>query len=247
MIAFLCVSACGSGREIAYINDAQRDSAEVILHTYTNSIHPYDQLYIYVNSANPEAADPFNQKISLQGYIVDESGYITLPILGKIVVSGFPIDSVQSRIEKLLIERGYVNDPVVTVNLMNFRVSVIGEVRSPQELHLEGERLTIFEALAQCGDVTGHGMRDNVLVVRDMGGTDTIMQIDLTQKSVFESQAYYLQNNDIVYVEPTKKWKRRAYRDENVPQYISLGVSLSISLSILILLLSRRWDTFFGR
>ena len=124
----------------------------------------------------------------------------------------------------LLIEGGYVTDPVVTVNLMNFHVTVIGEVHKPRVVVAEGSRLTIFEALAQCGDITIDGLRTNVVVVRSGINTQTVDTLDLTRKEILNSPYYYLQQNDIIFVEPTEKKKRKAWRNEDWPKYLNIGV-----------------------
>ena len=256
------VSSCSSHKELAYISDAERDSAQQILTTYAHTIHPGDLLYIYVNSEVMESVVPFNQETHIEalemsrlnmaggsngeqqmsdtyrnrkqrqvsGYLVDEQGFITFPVLGKINVAGLQYDSVESIIQKRLISGEYVTDPVVTVSSMNFRVSVVGEVRIPKELHITGERLTIFEALAMCGDITIDGKRENVVVLREKNGSITPIEIDLTKKTIFDSEAYYLQQNDIVYVEPADWKKRRANYDPSTIQdavsYGRFGVSL---------------------
>ena len=244
--------------EMAYISDAERDSAQQILTTYANTIHTGDQLYIYVSSEMIESVVPFNQETHIeavemsrintvsnsrsgsnikdtytlkkikqvQGYLVDDNGFITFPILGKLMVAGIGYDSLQVLIQNRLINGGYVNDPVVTVSPMNFRVSVVGEVRVPRELHVVGERLTIFEALAMCGDITDSGMRNNVVVMREKNGVVIPIEIDLTKKTIFDSEVYYLMQNDIVYVEPTLAKKRRAELNQNWPKYVSLGFSV---------------------
>lgn len=264
LISILCIVlamtlvSCHAPLEMAYISDAERDSAQQILTSYANTIHPGDQLYIYVNSEIIESVIPFNQethivalemsrmnpsnisasanqrksylrtkRAEVAGYLVDENGFITFPVIGKVQAGGISYDSLQNLLQKKLIIGGYVLDPVVTVSPMNFRVSVVGEVRVPQELHVTGERLTIFEALAMCGDVTDSGMRTNVVVMREKHGELTPIQVDLTKKTIFDSEVYYLQQNDIVYVEPTLAKKRRAELNQNWPKYVSLGFSVS--------------------
>lgn len=246
--------------EMAYISDAERDSAQQILTTYANTIHTGDQLYIYVSSEMIESVVPFNQETHIeavemsrintvsnsrsgsnikdtytlkkikqvQGYLVDDNGFINFPILGKLMVAGIGYDSLQVLIQNRLINGGYVNDPVVTVSPMNFRVSVVGEVRVPRELHVVGERLTIFEALAMCGDITDSGMRNNVVVMREKNGVVIPIEIDLTKKTIFDSEVYYLMQNDIVYVEPTLAKKRRSELNTEWPKYLSLGVSVAV-------------------
>lgn len=250
----LFVSSC-STKEMAYVSDAERNQAQCILHTYSSVIHPGDELYISVISQTQEAAEPFNRSAprsvenrgggtntilevyrnlqigDLGGYLVTESGTITFPILGELYVVGLPQDSLAHIIEQMLIEKRYLNDPIVTVTLLNFRVSVVGEVSSPQELHITGNRLTIFEALAMCGDVSLYGRRDHVSVLRDRDGKTRVIDIDLTKKSLFDSEAYYLQSNDVVYIEPNKVKIHKYGRAENIVN----GISTSIAVSYLIL------------
>ena len=262
----LLLQSCTSTREMVYITDAERDSAQQILSTYANSIHSGDLLYIYVYSETPESVSPFNQETHKQiaevnrlnfvdtthvgvrqvqetakqnylsvssgvpGYLVDEAGAIIFPVLGNMTVGGLTYDSLAHVIEHRLIDEGYLKDPLVTVRSMNFRVSVMGEVNRPRELHVTGERLTILEALAMCGDLTVYGQRENVTVVRNKKGIATPITIDLTKKTIFDSEVYYLQSNDIVYIEPNKQKKRSASVDENWPKYAAFGVALTAAI-----------------
>jgi len=262
LCALSLLAACHSSQELAYFSDAERDSVQAVLSTYNTTIHPGDQLYIYVYSQAPEIAVPFNQEThsiaaeithlnsvggtnrsnkmsetfqqsnfsQIPGYLVDEAGTIVFPILGKMVVAGLTQDSLSRRIQNMLIDGGYINDPVVTVTPMNFRVTVIGEVSRPQELHITGDRLTILEAIAMCGDLTIDGKRENVTVMREKNGVATPINIDLTKKTLFDSEVYYLQSNDVVYVEPSELKKRRMRRDENWPKYVSTTVSIVVTL-----------------
>ena len=107
---------------------------------------------------------------------------------------------------------------------------VIGEVRRPRELHITGDRLTILEALAMCGDITIDGQRENITVVRSKKGIATPITIDLTKKTLFASEVYYLQSNDIIYVEPNKLKKRKATLDENWPKFATFGVALGAAV-----------------
>lgn len=166
----------------------------------------------------------------IDGYLVSESGLIQFPLLGEIRAAGLTQDSLSHLIQDRLINEGYILDPVVTVSPMNFRVSVIGEVRTPQEIHVQGDRLTILEALAKCGDITMDGLKHNVTVMRDRNGVATPIQIDLTKQTLFDSEVYYLQSNDIVYVEPTKRKKRSASSNEDIPKYVTTAVSLGAAV-----------------
>ena len=250
------LASCGAQREVAYISDAERDTAQAILSNFAATIHPGDQLYIYVNSQTPESVIPFNEETKtmtgkivatgkqsgggvVDGYLVTDAGTITFPVLGVLPAVGMTHDSLAHEIEIRLQDGGYVNDAVVTVSLMNFRVAVVGEVNRPREIHVPGIRLTIFEALALCGDVTMYGQRENVIVVRQNMATDgvdpegdpsmavVVGQIDLTSKDIFNSPYYYLRSGDIVYVEPTAQKKKKAFRDPNTLNYISVSLNVA--------------------
>lgn len=245
-VLVLACTACGTTREYAYISDAERDSAQQILNSYNSTIMPGDELHIYVDSQTPESVLPFNtetnrvasnlgkivaaklqkkEESDLDGYIVDDEGRIAFPIFGHIQAAGITRDSLAKQIQQLIIDSSYVNDPIVTVELMNFRVTVLGEVAHPKQLHVVGDRLTIFEALAMVGDITKDGKRENVSIVRSENGQQTVGTINLSSKEIFDSPYYYLKQNDIVYVEPSDLKKKLATRNERVPQYIELGVS----------------------
>ena len=259
----LMLTSCRQTAELAYISDAQRDSAQAILTNYATTIHPGDMLYIYINSLNPETVIAFNQKThtlaaevsrvnllanssqlqtrsqlfaennmgstsnQLYGYKVDEAGIITFPVLGKMHVAGITHDSLQLMLQRRLIEGDYVKDPVVTVSSLDFRVSVIGEVANPQELHITGDRLTLLEAIAMCGDLTIFGLRENITVLREIDGNSTPVEVDITSKTLFDSPVYYLQPNDIVYVQPNDKRKREYGRNDYWRSYVSLGADLA--------------------
>lgn len=259
----LFVVSCHT-KEMAYISDAQRDSAQEILSVYSATILPGDVLYIYVESKTPESVILFNQEThnlqlegnsleyldtthraitdqaksnisqemqnlvtEVSGYLVSDKGTINFPILGNISVAGITLDSLQHYLEKRLVDDGYVLDPTVITKLMNFRVTVVGEVRNPKQIHIDGTRLTLLEAIAICGDLTDYGQRDNIAIMRYENGQRVLGEVDLTKKEMLDSPYYYLHNNDIVYVEPNKKKKRMSDRNDEIPRYIAIGVSVA--------------------
>lgn len=240
-LALLFLSGCSPKYKYVYIEDAPRDKEMAIANNYSTTIFPSDQLYIYTYSQTQIAVQPFNEETreatitdsqqkritvknkDIKGYIVDENGNIQFPVLGDINTTGLTLDGLAREIEARLIEGRYVKDPLVTVSLMNFRVTVVGEVTKPQLLHGSGNRMTILEALAKCGDVTMDGIRTNVKVIRTNGSAQTIDSIDLTSKTMLDSPYYYLHSGDIVYVEPTYRKKRKAWRDEDWPRYLNMG------------------------
>ena len=227
-------ASCAQQQKYVYVSDAPRNEEMAIANNYPTTIFPGDQLYIYVYSQNQAAVKPFNEETRdgvaknsdtpLKGYFVDDDGYIQYPILGAVSTKGLTLDGLAREIEARMVEGRYVKDPMVTVSLMNFRVTVIGEIKQPQLLHGTGNRMTIFEAIAQCGDVTMDGIRTNVKVIRTNGALQTIDSVDLTSKSVLDSPCYYLHSGDIVYIEPTPRKKRIAWRDDDWPKYLNIGV-----------------------
>lgn len=245
-----------STRDIAYIHDAPRDSSEILSGQFTKGIQPNDQLHIYVESATPESAVQFNQETnrsaevgstrmtgatSNMGYLVNQDGDIVFPILGRLHVAGMTHRELAAMLEQRLISEGYITDPVVTVRLLNFKVSILGDVARPTQLRIDGERVTIFEALSMVGDLTIYGQRRNVTIVREENGTRTIGTLDLTSKDVFSSPYYYLHQNDMVYVEPNKRRKRDSTRE---PMVFSI---LSTTLSAASLMVTLYYYTYIRR
>lgn len=247
VVAAVVSTSCSTPTEIAYVADAARDSAIAITGQFTKGIQANDLLSIYVESETPAVTIPFNQETNkiavaegqvmnpgtsaVSGYLVNNDGDITFPVLGKLHVLGLTHDELASMIEHRLVSEGHINDAVVTVKLMNFTVSVLGDVAKPGQIRASGERLTIFEALSMVGDLTIYGQRHNVTVIREENGQRIIGEIDLSSKDVFNSPFYYLHQNDVVYVEPNMKKKRQAERDPMTLTYISSAVSIISVLS----------------
>ena len=245
LLVTLLLSACGSQREYAYLKDAPRDEEMPITNNYTTTIFAGDRLVINVASRTPQSTYPFNESTRRaqtgkaddakepDGFLVGQDGNIVYPALGRIPAAGLTLDELARAIEGRLVEGRYVKDPTVTVTMPSFHVTVVGEVKEPKMIQVEGNRITILEALAICGDVTMDGLRDNVKIIRYEDGDPIVGEIDLTSASAFDSPFYYLKQNDIVYIEPTPQKKRIAYRNEDWPKYISMtasGVSIAYTL-----------------
>ena len=204
LIAFL--ASCSAPKEVLYLQDIASIKEENIDKNYEVIIHKDDLLAILVNSKDPELALPFNMPVvtyqigaqttaqqRLLGYLVDQNGDIDFPILGKIHVEGLTRMQVTE-----------IKDPIVTVQFLNFKVSVMGEVTRPGTFDISGDRITLLEALSMAGDLTIYGRRDRVAVIREKDGKRRILYHDLRSSDIFQSPCYYLQQNDIVYVEPNK-------------------------------------------
>ncbi len=239
LVVLLC--SCGANYKYAYVKDAPRGEEMPITNNYTTTIFPGDRLKIRVDSRTQQSTLPFNEETNrairvpgskqtisdptMSGFLVAQDGTIQYPIIGKIPAAGMTLDELARSIEGRLVEGLYVSDPTVTVSMPNFHVTVVGEVATPKMIQVDGNRITIFEAIAQSGDVTMDGLRDNVKVIRFEGDTTIVGEIDLTSKEVLNSPFYYLKQNDVVYVEPTPKKKKTSYSNEDWPKYISMGTN----------------------
>ena len=171
----------------------------------------------------------------LVGYLVNQDGNIDFPILGEIHVEGLTRMQATELIKKRLIEEELIKDPIVTVQFLNFKVSVIGEVGRPGTFDISGDRITLLEALSMAGDLTIYGRRDRVAVIREKDGKRSILYHDLRSSDIFQSPCYYLQQNDIVYVEPNnaKTGQSRINSNNSVGVWLS-GVSVLASITSLL-------------
>ena len=206
--------SCSAPKEVLYLQDIATIKEENIDKNYEVIIHKDDLLAILVNSKDPELALPFNMPVvtfqigaqtttqqRLLGYLVDQNGDIDFPILG---VEGLTRMQVTELIKQKLMNEDLIKDPIVTVQFLNFKVSVMGEVARPGTFDISGDRITLLEALSMAGDLTIYGRRDRVAVIREKDGKRRILYHDLRSSDIFQSPCYYLQQNDIVYVEPNK-------------------------------------------
>lgn len=251
-VVVLCTS-CASSKKVVYLQDVVPLKQQVIEQKYEVYIHNDDLLAILVNSKNPELALPFNMPLvtyqlgsessgqqRVLGYLVDTNGDIDFPILGKLHVAGLTRLQLTDLIKQRLIEEDLIKDPIVTVQFLNYKVAVMGEVNRPGSFNISGDRITLLEALSMAGDLTIYGRRDRVAVIREKDGKRTILMHDLRSSDIFNSPCYYLQQNDIVYVEPNKA---KAGQSE-INQNKSVGVWLSaasilVSIASLIVTLTK--------
>ena len=220
-IAAVVVSACSTTKQVAYLQNSDEVSLAQSEYLYDARIMPKDQLTITVSTTNDEAAAPFNMTVAtpysvgqrssytqatLQLYLVDNDGMITFPIIGEIKVGGLTKAEAEQMIEEKI--RPYMaetENPIVTVRMSSYSISVLGEVNRPGSYQVSREKINILEALAQAGDLTIYGVRDKVKLIReDAKGKKEIHTMNLNDANIINSPYYYLQQNDIVYVEPNK-------------------------------------------
>lgn len=252
MVLFLAAS-CSSVKDIAYFQNKVVDEPEKIDKHAGIVIQPKDMLSIVVTSRNPELVAMFNLPVvsyqagsevvnsgynqRLMGYVVDNEGNIDFPQLGVLKVAGLTRWELSEMIKKKLIREGYLTDAVVVVEFLNFKVSVIGEVNSPGTYTIEGDKVTILQAISLARDLTIFGMRENVSVIRERDGERIIYEVNLCDVDMFKSPAYYLQQNDVVYIQPSEVKARQSTTDDKGLRMTSILVSsgsLVVSIATLI-------------
>lgn len=211
------VTSCIDTKKTTYFNgvgDDQLKSAEAIIPT----IHKNDLLSISVSSSNPEASKIFNEPnllyttsstasgstTQMVGYLVNEDGEFKFPLIGHIKAEGLTIKQLSDSMTKIFHDQKLLIDPIVTVRFLNFRVTILGEVTHPTVITVYNERMSILEALGLAGDLTIYGKRDNVLLIRENQNGKLTKRINLNSKDILSSPFYYLQSNDVLYVESNK-------------------------------------------
>lgn len=247
----ILITGCGSSKNVAYFKNSEQVNLDMSRVLYDARIMPKDVLSITVNTTDPEASAPFNltvatpQSISvrmnsttqptLQSYIVDNEGNIDFPIIGKVHLGGLT----KNEAEKVIFERikPYMNaaeNPIVTVRMINYKISVLGEVSRPGMFTVANEKINILEALAQAGDLTIYGVRDRVQLIRENdNGQKEIHILNLNDANIINSPYYYLQQNDIIYVEPNKVKSQNASVGSMTTLWFS-ATSILISLTSLL-------------
>jgi polysaccharide export outer membrane protein len=211
VISFL--TSCSSYQKIPYFQDLNRSqvTSEDITNLSLLTIQPEDQLSISVTSLNQDAANVFtnnlqnsgtNSNSPVYGYVVNQKGEITLPLVGVIKVAGLTTNQLSTQLQQQLLS--YLSKPNVAVRIVNFKVAVLGDVLRPNVYTSTTERLTITEALSLAGDLNITGKRDDILLVREIDGKRTYVPIDITSKKLFESPYFYLKANDLIFVQPSK-------------------------------------------
>lgn len=247
----LMMASCTSYKKFLYFQTKTKEM-EMTDGDITNQIQiriqPDDMLAVAVRSLDPNASAPFNlisesaQQLSasnpsaITDYLVDADGYIDFPGLGRVQLGGFTID--EARIKLLDLLSPYLKDPIVNIRFTNFKITVLGQVVRPSAYQILGEKLTVTEALGMAGDITDYGDRSDVLVIREQDGKRQFGHLNMLDANVFNSEYYYLRQNDIVYVAPTKG-KAQAAKFQPLGQIILPILGLLVSFTSLIVTLSR--------
>ena len=225
-LAAICLSSCVSTKKIKYFQGSEYSfiQPQEIQQLYEMHIKPADQVLIKVTCDQPELLEVFNLDVTMgsgsrtgttnygsnstmgniYGYTVDNEGYLTLPHLGRVHVANLTCDDAAKVIENQIKSLKMIKNPDVTVRLLNARVAVLGAVRSPHVVTLTSERNTILDVISQCGDVSDQALRQKVQLYREDNGKRVMYELDLTSADIFNSPAFYVQQNDLVYIQPNK-------------------------------------------
>lgn len=237
--ALLALSSCVSSKDFVYLQDMQVGERYHFERKHEAVVHRDDRLSITVSCKQPELALPFNTQTAAvrvsstgeissapdgtdKGYRVDVDGNIDFPMLGKINVEGRTLAEVTQLIKNGIIEGNFIKNPLVSVDFLNFKYTVLGAVGSNGTFTVKGDRVTLLEAIANAGDLGTNARVDKVTVIREIGNERQIFVHDLRSSDIFNSPCFYLQQNDIVYVEPKYRKKERS---ERIAQYVTMTLS----------------------
>lgn len=244
--------SCSHYKDIPYFQNAASVDLSQSAYQYDLIIQPQDHLNILVFSTDQESAAIFNEvertglragekigEVNYQGgyyrYLVDVDGNIDFPVAGKIHVAGLTIEQINAAVKEKL--QPYFNDDksfMVNTYMMNYSVSVLGEVKSPGTFDVTRNKMTVLEALAKAGDMTIYGKRDNLKILRELpDGTYEVHELDMRDANVLNSPYYYLQQRDIVYVEPNEAMAQNSKIGQTTQLWVR-GVSITISLGSLL-------------
>jgi polysaccharide biosynthesis/export protein len=237
------LNSCASRKDIAYLQNIENKNPQETTINYEIKLHPDDMLSIIVSAENPELTVPFNlpqiqsnystenSQTGIKTYLIDKEGFIYFPILGKIHLADLTRIEANKKLVDLVAV--HIKNPIVNIKILNYKVSVLGEVNRPGSFTVSSERITILEALSLAGDLTIFGRRDNIILIREKDGKKSYNKINLTNADFVESQFYYLTQNDMIIVEPNKTKMNASVFGPNIPVTISLlGVLTTIAVLI---------------
>ncbi len=245
-ILLVTVTNCVSHKQLVNYQENFPDSAQLLINKLPNiRIQPNDVLSIKVFGTEMELVAPFNitssqqsesfvniESIQLTGFLVNQQGTIDFPVLGRLKLEGLSVTEVKdSLVEKL---KTYLKDPVVNVRLLNFRVTVSGEVRNPGAFNVVNERISVLDALALAGDLTDYADRKDILLVRESNGVRSLIRINLQSAAFFQSEYYFLKQNDLIYVKPLRA-KAGAVQDQSSKAVPILSAAATVAAVLIAL------------
>ncbi|MDY2586665.1 polysaccharide biosynthesis/export family protein [Winogradskyella aquimaris] len=247
LIAILVLTSCGSRKNLVYFQDEPIEDGVLVSEPKPIIYKPDDILTINVSALDPDTVRPFNLQVvsnndsnllnangrqQFQSYLIDYDGNIDFPVLGKLKVAGLN----RTQLTAMLVEKisEYATNPIVNVRLSNFTITILGEVRNPGTFTIQDERITLLEALGLADDLTIFGKRKNVLLIREVDGKKKFAKIDLTSVNAVNSPVYYLQQNDVIYVEPNNARIRSSTYNQNNSVLISAIGTLTTIIAVFL-------------
>jgi polysaccharide biosynthesis/export protein len=216
LLSAVFLASCTNMKKVVYLNNVNDTEINNALSSLNPVIQKNDLLSVTVSSPNAAASQPFNTVVTVStqslgytatqaaGYLVDQDGYIDLPMLGRIKAAGLTKQVLKDNITKVLVDNKYLLYPIVSVRYLNFKVTVLGEVARPTVVNVPDEKINILEALGFAGDLTIYARRDNIALIREEQGKRIVRRLDLNSGNLLTSPYYYLLSGDIIYVEPNK-------------------------------------------
>ncbi|RZJ70956.1 MAG: polysaccharide export protein [Flavobacterium sp.] len=235
------MTSCASKKDIAYLQNVGI-SGEMESGVYEPTLKPDDLLSVIISAETPEATVMFNipaiqgnyqvdnNQNGIKTYLIDNAGNIDFPVIGKLKLGGLTRAEAVNKISSSVSE--YIKDPIVNLRILNFKISVLGEVAKPNTFSIQSERITLLEALGMAGDLTIYGKRDNILVIREADGKKTFTRVNILNSNFMNSPYYYLTQNDVVVVEPNKARVNASAVGPNISLIIS-GISVLATVLIL--------------
>ena len=252
LLILLCAAmfgGCRSQKDYLYLADMTDEQGYAVTHRYQPRIQRNDRLKITVSCKNPELAVPFNvtpgalkvtetgkvgSSAEIQSYRVDNDGDINFPVLGKLYIAGLTLTDAEEMIRSRIIDGNYIKDPIVSIEFKNFHYTVLGAAAGNGTYTSDGDQVTILEAIAQAGDLASNADLGKIAVIREEGNTRTVHTVDIRSSDIFNSPAFYLAQNDIVYVRPKRP------KSENKANFLQW---LTVALSVVTATTSVIWVT----
>ena len=261
VLGLVLMASCATPADIAYFQDLRADETLAAAKAHPIRLKPMDQISVVVTSRDPQVTSMFNLPFysnrigqsqsmtamdgaaatnaqGISGYTVDSDGNIDFPVIGKIKVADRTREQAAEYIKELLVESRQIKDPVVTVEYMNLGFSVLGEVARPGRFKIDRDRFTVLDAISLAGDLTINGQRDNVTLIRHEGKQDQVYTLNLLDaRSLYASPAFYIQQDDLIYVTPNDKRRRESTINGNNVRSTSFWISLaSLATSVALLI-----------
>ena len=237
------MQSCASPKKYVYFNQSELKSQAV--NNFNPTLKTGDLLMINVYSSNIETSEPFNLPLgntnvragyangiaATSGYLINQNGDIDFPLLGKINLLNLSTIEASELIKSKL--DSYLSNPIVNIQIQNFKVTILGEVRNPGTFQIPNERITITEALGLAGDLTINGVRSNIILIRDNNGVKKEITLDITSKEILNSEYYYLSQNDVIYVTPNQAKINSSTMSSSYGMFISIASLLITTINVL--------------